>query len=55
MNDVKKYRVNVLYRGKERWRYCSTIKRARVIQEQAEQSGICSIIFQKINGKYQSI
>ena len=30
-----RYRVNVLHGGKERWKYCRTIKRAKHLQESA--------------------
>jgi len=55
MDKKNKYRVNVLYRGKERWKYCATIKRARLLQLSAIEAGLSSIIYQKKDGKYQSI
>lgn len=50
-----KYRVNVLHQGKERWKYCKSIKRARILQQGAIAAGLSSIICQKIEGKYQVI
>lgn len=48
------FRVNVLHNGKERWKYCKSLGRAIILQRSAEKAGICSIIYQKINGKYTS-
>lgn len=47
-----RYRVNVLHGGKERWKYCRTIKRAKHLQESAKAGGLCSIIYQKTTEGY---
>lgn len=52
--DVR-YRVNVIHKGKERFKYCRTLKRARCLQQEAIDNALCSIIAQKINGKYVTI
>ena len=52
---MQRFRVNVIYRWKERWRYPRTLKRAKMLQEQATEQGLHSIISQKINGKYVPI
>lgn len=51
----QRYRVNVLHQGKERWKYCRTIKKARQMQEAEIVGGLSSIIYQKKNGKYVAI
>ena len=51
-NVNNRYRVNVLHRGKERWKYCYTIERAKHLQELAKQGGLSSIIYQKTRGGY---
>lgn len=51
----QRYRVNVLHHGKERWKYCRTIKKARQLQQEAIAGALCSTIFQKKNGKYVAI
>jgi len=50
--DSSRYRVNVLHGGKERWKYCRTIKRAKHLQESAKAGGLCSIIYQKTTEGY---
>lgn len=52
---LHRYRVNVLHRGKERWKYCKTIKKARQLQQSAIDGGLSSLIFQKREGKYHAI
>ena len=47
-----RYRVNVLHGGKERWKYCRTIERAKRLQESAKSGGLCSIIYQKTTDGY---
>lgn len=53
----QRYKVNVLHKGKERWKYCTKIERARFLQQSAIEAGLSSIILQKSNvdGKYHSI
>jgi hypothetical protein len=55
MSIESRYRVNVLWNGKERWKYCKTLNKAKFMQETQIQKGLSSIICKKINGKYQSI
>jgi hypothetical protein len=51
-----RYKVNVLNKkGKEVWKYCTTIKTARKLQQEAIAQVVDSSIFQKINGKYKAI
>lgn len=49
---INRFRVNVLHEGKERWKYCKSVKRARVLQECSIAKGLSSLIFQKKEGKY---
>lgn len=57
MNSNQRYKVNVLHKGKERWKYCTKIERARFLQQSSIEAGLSSIILQKSNvdGKYHSI
>lgn len=48
---MRRFRVNVLHRGKERWKYCRTIERAKFLQRSAIDGGLSSIIYEK-RGKY---
>lgn len=52
---IRRLKVNVLHRGKERWKYCTTIERARHLQKSSVAAGLCSIIYEKINGAYTAI
>lgn len=52
MPIMGRFRVNMLHRGKERWKYCRTIERAKKLQQEATESGICSIIYEKIDSNY---
>lgn len=52
INTKTAFKVNVLYRGAEKWRYSKSINRAKFFQETAKKQGLCSIIYQKLNGKY---
>jgi len=47
-----RYRVNVFHGGRERWKYCRTIERAKYLQETAKKGGLCSIIYQKTTKGY---
>lgn len=44
---MRRFRVNMLHRGKERWKYCRTIERAKKLQQEATAGGLCSIIYEK--------
>jgi tRNA(Phe) wybutosine-synthesizing methylase Tyw3 len=43
------------YGGKERWKYCRTLERAKHLQKVASEGGLHSIICQKVNGRYVSL
>ena len=47
-----KYRVNVVHRGKEKWKYCKSITKAKQIQYDQSQGGFSAKIFEKMDGKY---
>lgn len=49
---MRRFRVNMLHRGKERWKYCRTIERAKKLQQEATAGGLCSIIYEKVDGSY---
>lgn len=51
-NVMRRFRVNMLHRGKERWKYCRTIERAKRLQQEATAGGLCSIIYEKVDGSY---
>lgn len=51
-NVNNRYRVNILHGGKERWKYCSTIERAKYLQNSAKQGGLSSFIYQKTTEGY---
>jgi hypothetical protein len=44
---MRRFRVNMLHSGKERWKYCRTIERAKQLQQEATAGGLCSIIYEK--------
>jgi hypothetical protein len=47
-----RFRVNVLWRGVERWKYCRTIERAIYLRNVGVEGGLSSIIFQKTERGY---
>jgi len=49
---MRRFRVNMLHRGKERWKYCRTIERAKKLQQEATAGGLCSIIYEKADKGY---
>lgn len=49
---MRRFRVNILHRGKERWKYCRTIEKAKKLQQEATAGGLCSIIYEKVDGSY---
>lgn len=51
----ERFKVNVLHRGKERFKYCTTMESALALQKAAVLAGLSSIILKKIDGKYRSI
>jgi len=65
MNSVKitgneseprfRFRVNVLHRGKERWKYCGTIERATFLQQSAIKAGLSSIIFERMPDRWRVV
>ena len=49
---MRRFRVNMLHRGKERWKYCRAIERAKKLQQEATAGGLCSIIYEKVGKSY---
>lgn len=51
----ERFKVNVIHQGKERWKYCTSLKRAEIFKWNAESKGIVSVIYKKVDGKYIAI
>ena len=54
-NLRRRFKVNVIHRGKERWRYPRTLEKAKAYRSEAILKGLSSIIYEKIEGKYKAL